>query len=84
MNNINKTKTGTHRQHNARMGELQDTIRKRTHANIPTQQEKTNPTETEWITKLEQWGAEQEIYQLDNAYKKRTELQQEIPRRNKK
>ena len=29
-------------------------------------------------------GTEQDIRQLDNAYKKRTELQQEISRRNKK
>ena len=36
------------------------------------------------MTKLEQWGTEQEICQLDNAYKKRTALQQEIIRRNKK
>ena len=36
----------------------------------PLSKTKTDPTEPEWVTKLEQWGTEQEIQQLDNAYKK--------------
>ena len=50
----------------------------------PLSKKKTDPAEPEWVTKLEQCGTEQEIQQLDNAYKKRTELQQEISRRSKK
>ena len=50
----------------------------------PLSMKKTDPTEPEWVRKLDQLGTEQEIQRLDNAYKKRTELQQEISRRNKK
>ena len=50
----------------------------------PLSKKKTDPTEPEWVTKLEQCGAEQEIRQLGNAYERRTELQQEISRRSKK
>ena len=36
----------------------------------PIIKKQTNPEEPEWVTRLEQWGTEQEICQLDNAYKK--------------
>ena len=52
----------------------------------PHSKKQTNQAEPEWVTNLEQWGTdstEQEICQLDNAYKKRTELQQEILRLRK-
>ena len=44
---------------------------------------KDRPDITRTVTKLEQWGTEQEIRQLGNAYKRRTEPKQEISRRNK-
>ena len=50
----------------------------------PLRKKQTNPTEPEWVTKLEQWETEQEICQLDNAYKKRTENQKESPMRREK
>ena len=66
------------------MAKLQSENRESTYTRIATQGEKTDPTEPEWVTKLAQWGTEQEIRQLDNAYKRRTERQQEIPRPDKK
>ena len=33
----------------------------------PLSKKQTNPTEPEWVTKLEQWGTEQEIFQLGHA-----------------
>ena len=50
----------------------------------PLIKEQTHPAEPEWVTKLEKWGTKQAICQLDNDYKKRAELQEEISRRNKK
>ena len=52
------------------MAKLQNKTRGSTYSNIPTQREKTNPTEPEWVTKIEQWGTAQEIRQLGNEYKK--------------
>ena len=49
----------------------------------PLSKKKTDPAEPEWVTKPDPWGTDQEMRQLDNAYKRRTELQQEISRRNK-
>jgi len=50
----------------------------------PLRKKKTDPAEPEWVTKPDPWGTDQEMRQLDNAYKRRTELQQEISRHNKK
>ena len=50
----------------------------------PLRKKQTHPAEPEWVTKLEKCGTEQEIRQLDHAYKKRADLQQETPRRNQK
>ena len=36
----------------------------------PLSKTQKNPEEPEWVTKREQWGTEQEIRQLGNAYKK--------------
>ena len=52
------------------MDKLQNKTREITYTNISTQKEKTDPAEPEWVAKLEQWGTEQAIRQLDNAYKK--------------
>ena len=66
------------------MDKLQYKTRKIAYTYIHTQQAKTDPGGPEWVTRQEQCGTEPEIRQLDNAYKKRTELQQEIFRSNKK
>ena len=45
----------------------------------PLRKQKSDPTEPEWVTKLEQWGADQEIRQLDNAYKKELNCSKKSP-----
>ena len=68
-------------------GENGETIRRRLETarkTYPLSKKATMAKEPEWTLKLEEWGANKEIEDLDYAHKKRSTLQQEIARREQK
>ena len=68
----------------ARFDTVQRTTGKRMDQIYPLSKKKTKPADPPCVARLEEWGAEQEIQQLDISYRKRDALQQEISRQNRK
>ena len=64
------------------MGRIGENVTKSTIGGLPINH-RTKPIEPSWVTRLEEWGTETDGRELDNAYKKRDALAQEINRREK-